>query len=128
MIQREVAQEGIKQQYVQLALGILREPPAKDDKESEHLRKWAIALVDEFAPVKLTQEGVDALFSKSLSVHDSIGQGWLAGEALYDSNCTAEYIIAGDKEHYERCIEIRRLLEQLHQQRAAQPESKTPSN
>ena len=45
MIQREVAQEGIKQQYVQLALGILREPPAKDDKESEHLRKWSLLLL-----------------------------------------------------------------------------------
>jgi len=49
-IQKSLAEAGLKKDYVQIALSVLREPPSKD---SEHMRLWAIAVLDTNSPVPL---------------------------------------------------------------------------
>lgn len=42
-VQRSLADAGLKKDYVQMALGVLKEQPSK---ENEQLRQWAIAVLD----------------------------------------------------------------------------------
>ena len=49
-VQRSLADAGLKKDYVQMALSVLKEAPSK---ENEQLRKWAIAVLDKNSPVPL---------------------------------------------------------------------------
>lgn len=106
-IQRQVSQEGIKQQYVQLAIDILSAAPRAND-ESRRLRTWAIGIVDQYAPVKLTPE------TKDLLENDVIVTGTRIAtpppvRILSLSVCDEYFAITKDKEGAARCRERLRV-------------------
>lgn len=49
-VQSSLADAGLKKDYVQMALGVLKEQPTK---ENEQLRQWAIAVLDKNSPVAI---------------------------------------------------------------------------
>lgn len=49
-VQSSLADAGLKKDYVQMALGVLKEQPTK---ENEQLRQWAIAVLDKNSPVTI---------------------------------------------------------------------------
>lgn len=49
-VQSSLADAGLKKDYVQMALGVLKEQPTK---ENEQLREWAIAVLDKNSPVAI---------------------------------------------------------------------------
>ena len=52
-VQREIADDGIKKDYVAMATGILREDARLQDPA---LRLWAVEIVSAFAPIKLSPQ------------------------------------------------------------------------
>jgi hypothetical protein len=66
--QDRLATRGIEKDYVQLAVEILRQPEGKENTNSEQLRTWAVKVVDEYAPVKLTAEVKSELVEKGLAL------------------------------------------------------------
>ena len=60
-IQARIANDANDREYVQLALTILREPVDAAGGSRAPLRQWAVQIVDEYAPVKLNDEGRNAL-------------------------------------------------------------------
>ncbi len=52
-VQREIADDGIKKDYVAMATGILREDARSQDPA---LRLWAVEIVSAFAPIKLSPQ------------------------------------------------------------------------
>ncbi len=131
MIQRQVSQEGVKQQYVQLALGILREPLAPENKEADKLRRWAVAIVDRNAPVKLTPEGRAALFAEGLQVDQADfsaywGEGDVRVYGMLTTNCKEEYIVTGDKKRYDNCVERQHWLEAMRHRGEQKPATEQP--
>lgn len=53
---QHTSNEQIEAKYVDLAISILREEP---DVNTEHLRKWAIEVINWTSPIKLTTEAID---------------------------------------------------------------------
>ena len=51
-VQGSLADAGLKKDYVQMALTVLKEEPSK---ENEQLRKWAISILDKNSPVPLSK-------------------------------------------------------------------------
>ena len=51
LVQRQIAVDGLKKDYVQIASNILKENPANQEKE---LRQWAITILDENSPIPFT--------------------------------------------------------------------------
>ena len=52
LVQRQVADEGLKKDYVQIAVSILnRENPTGQDND---VRRWAVKVLDKLAPVPMT--------------------------------------------------------------------------
>jgi hypothetical protein len=49
-VQRSLADAGLKKDYVQMALGVLKEQPTRDN---EQLRQWAITVLDKSSPVPI---------------------------------------------------------------------------
>lgn len=49
-VQSSLADAGLKKDYVQMALGVLKDQPTK---ENEQLRQWAIAVLDKNSPVAI---------------------------------------------------------------------------
>ena len=62
IVQRRLSGEGLRKDYVQMAIGILRE--SKD----EELRKWAVSVVDANAPVPLSKGAKTSLESNTVYV------------------------------------------------------------
>jgi hypothetical protein len=52
-VQSSLADAGLKKDYVQMALGVLKDQPTK---ENEELREWAIAVLDKNSPVSIPQK------------------------------------------------------------------------
>lgn len=67
-IQKRIADENTKSQYVQIALGILREPPKTDDSDARALRQWAIDIIARYAPIKLPPQSREALLLNRLEL------------------------------------------------------------
>lgn len=59
-IQRQLADEGIKKDYVAIAAGILKENPANQEPE---LRVWAVKVLDDNAPVPFSKKARSGLLS-----------------------------------------------------------------
>jgi len=117
-IQDRIADAGIRQQYVQLAIGIIRDPPrtsASDERPPpQDLRAWAVSIVDQYAPVPLTKDAKEALIQQGLSGFDfqafdrsSFDQGsWqLMMPALTVNECqkVARFMV-DSKAWLERCL------------------------
>ncbi len=58
LVQREIAGDGIKKDYVGMATAILREDARKQDPA---LRLWAVEIVSAFAPIKLSAQAETGL-------------------------------------------------------------------
>lgn len=52
-IQASISKEGVRKDYVQMAIGILSQPKNPNDKD---LRQWAVAVLDKNSPVPFTSE------------------------------------------------------------------------
>lgn len=50
LIQSTLSEAGLKKDYVQMAITVLKETP---NKENEELRQWALSIVDKNAPVPI---------------------------------------------------------------------------
>jgi hypothetical protein len=113
-IQDRIAEQGTRNQYVQIAVGILSTtPPEKVTEEQTALRRWAISIVDLYAPVKLSQQGRDALTKGRLDLNEAARVwGYIA-----DGNCGA-LIILGEDEAFDGCVRRKRMRdEQRSEQR-----------
>jgi hypothetical protein len=66
----------LKVKYVEIALGILREDPAKDCNGG--LRRWAVDIIDKCAVVELNEDARKCLKAKRLSM---TGGAVIGGEA-----------------------------------------------
>lgn len=84
LVQSSLADAGLKKDYVQMALGVLKDQPTK---ENEQLRQWAISVLDKNSPVPIPS----ALKSQLLT---SKKLGWAFGLeecCLLGSSSSAEY-------------------------------------
>lgn len=59
LIQRQLQDQSIKRDYVQLAVSILKEP--ENGKVSPEIRSWAAQLLNDNSPTKLTSEALSQL-------------------------------------------------------------------
>jgi hypothetical protein len=57
-IQKQLADEGLKKDYVSIAAGILKENPASQESE---LRRWAVAVLDLNSPIPFSSKAKDEL-------------------------------------------------------------------
>jgi hypothetical protein len=104
-IQDRIAEQGTRSQYVQIAVGILStKPPESVTDEQTALRRWAISIVDLYAPVKLSQEGRDALIRERLDLSEA-ARAW---GYVVEGNCGA-LIILGEEEAFDECMRRKRL-------------------
>lgn len=72
----------IKQDYVRIAVGILQ-PPKESQPPQKELRRWAVQLIQDSAPVKLSADAVESLVNgesnlpqTSLGYVDTFGTGF----------------------------------------------------
>ncbi|UUZ72962.1 hypothetical protein LP415_05625 [Polaromonas sp. P1(28)-8] len=77
-VQRSLADAGLKKDYVQMALGVLKDQPTK---ENAQLRQWAIAVLDKNSPVPIpstlksqlaTTKVFDAFFTDGFKFEESV--------------------------------------------------------
>lgn len=104
-VQRSLADAGLKKDYVQMALGVLKESPSK---ENEELRKWAIAVLDKNSPVPLPSSLKAQLeTSKSFGI-SFLGKGDLEFEETVECKSvpdpqTLEWLLKTYPIRYTRC-------------------------
>jgi hypothetical protein len=69
------AQESVREQYVSMAVGLLQKPAAteKDDDADKELRTWAVDIVNQSAPVKLSESLKSRLAGGNLNLTWSDG-------------------------------------------------------
>lgn len=138
-IQSQIAEAGLKKEYVQIALGILSAPESKEtNDDGPKLRKWAVDLLANYAPVPLPED-VDktALFmtwqgrlrSDDLDVTYGYTSGtkfvWGSIDPL--NSCAQVYAFTGDKEGFDRCVQVVREKQQ-EQERERQRKERKPSS
>ena len=98
VIQQRIAEQSTRREYVQLALGILRDIPDEKNKDAQSLRDWAISIVDGYAPIKLTQESKDALRTESLALAPAPpGLSMDDSSVVYFENCTPYFMRTSDE-------------------------------
>jgi hypothetical protein len=61
IIQASIASEGVRKDYVALAIGVLREAPEPASADRDALRTWAIEIIDRHSPVQLTAAAKEEL-------------------------------------------------------------------
>ena len=103
-VQRSLADAGLKKDYVQMALGVLKEQPSK---ENEQLRQWAIAVLDKNSPVpiptplkaQLAKSTFDAFFlnPQDLKVEEVVECKPVPNPQVL------EWLVANDPARYTRC-------------------------
>jgi hypothetical protein len=107
LIQNRIATESTRSQYVEIAVGILREPPKKGETDDQSLRKWAVSIVDMYAPVRLTPETKEALLSEQLLFNwkdlprPDFSKNLLPFEL--GDGCQEYLILTEDNEGFEKC-------------------------
>jgi hypothetical protein len=57
-VQRQIADEGLKKDYVAIAAGILKDSPKAQDAA---LRNWAVQMLDSNSPIRFTPEAKASL-------------------------------------------------------------------
>jgi hypothetical protein len=108
-IQSSISDNAIRKDYVQLAINILREAPdTKNDPDTQHLRTWAIDVVDGYSPIPLSPAAKDELRRNQLGVSETMWREIASGEG-----CADYYIITNDEGGFDECVKRRdgRLLE-----------------
>jgi hypothetical protein len=115
-IQYTTAERAAQREYVQIALGILRDAPPGATKEGQDLRTWAIDVVDQFAPVKLSEGARDEL------LRNKLGLDQLAfGRAALGSGCEDTYLITGNATEFDLCNQRARERGEKERQEQQQP-------
>ncbi len=66
-----LAHRDTNRQYVQLAMDILRNPSSAENKDGDRLRSWAVEIVNDAAPIELSDEAKDQLIE-----HGWLPPGW----------------------------------------------------
>ena len=109
-VQASISTEGIKKDYVQIAIGILKDNEKQKDDE---LRKWAVSVLDKNSPVP---------FSKNLRIKLEAGEIFVKipfpeppkelmtppiklQPLLEKQNTTTKEILLNAAENFERCHE-----------------------
>jgi len=58
LVQNQIASEGLRKDYVQIAISILKENPSAQEKE---LRTWAVKVLDENSPIPFSSKAKSSL-------------------------------------------------------------------
>jgi hypothetical protein len=102
-VRQSLAEAGLKKDYVQMAIAILKEPPSK---ENVQLRQWAISVLDKNSPVPIPAPLKSELVSNQWLTTFFEG----ATPLKYKTECksvpnsqTLEWLLANDPERYTRC-------------------------
>lgn len=103
-VQSSLADAGLKKDYVQMALGVLKEQPTK---ENEQLRQWAIAVLDKNSPVPIPPN-LKSQFVKSTTFDFFIRSEDFKPEERIEckpvpSPDVLEWLIANEPSRYVRC-------------------------
>lgn len=102
-VQRSLADAGLKKDYVQMALGVLKDQPTK---ENAQLRQWAIAVLDKNSPIPIpstlksqlaTTKVFDAFFTDGFKFEESVECKSVPNPQ------TLEWLIENDPSRYTRC-------------------------
>jgi len=110
-VQRQLASEGLKKDYVQIAVSILKEDPARQDAD---LRRWAVRIVDENSPVPLGSAAKRSLENSQLLTAEDMKLKRCVD--IVSSRVSGGLIPSGDSERWLReCLA------------AARPETSGPS-
>lgn len=64
-VQQQVAQDTLKKEYVQMAITILKEEPTSDQTD---MREWAVKLLDDMAPVPMSDKTKARLLTKPIDL------------------------------------------------------------
>lgn len=80
--EQDRAQE-LNLKYIELGVGILRANP-KEENAAE-IRGWAVRIVQNFAPIKLTEEEIEQILNKQIKTYNS------TYTPSYDSTYTPSY-------------------------------------
>lgn len=81
IVSSSIKQTETRAQMVELAVGILKEEPTKDDASATALRDWAIDVIDQYSGVEVTESARKALRDAPLPLP---GDGRLDVSALPD--------------------------------------------
>lgn len=103
LVQSSLADAGLKKDYVQMALTVLREQPTKENAE---LRQWAISVLDKNSPVPIPKQLKSQLASATWfdQVFGEIPKLEEVIECKPVPNPeTLEWLIANDPGRYTRC-------------------------
>lgn len=117
-VQSSVSNEGIKKDYVQMAIGILKD---SDKQKDEEMRKWAVAVLDKNAPVPFSRDLREKLEKGSVFVSASFPEPPkllmkppVKLQPLPDKKpATIEDLLVTTAENYGRCHENATTLEYL---------------
>jgi hypothetical protein len=120
-IQDRIAADSTQKEYVQIAIGILRDTPDGTTGSDADIREWAVSIVDAYAPVKLTAAAKEKLIQEQLGVGDL---EW--GLISTGSRCREYFILTGDNDGFEECTKrsYRRLekrMEELREREQGEP-------
>ena len=108
MVQRQIATEGLKKDYVQIAASILKENPNGQEKE---LRKWAVEVLDRNADIPFSSNAKASLEKGFPIVRNNFlfpdapkpcmePPARLKFDSLIKSSIKGEYIDIGDQKRF----------------------------
>ena len=99
-IQAAISDAGLKKDYVQMALSVLKEAPTK---ENEQLREWAISIIDKNAPVPIPSKLKGQLANMRLiTLEDFNVQKRIECRKAKDKE-TVDWLIDNFPEKFSRC-------------------------
>ncbi len=110
-VQRSIAETGLKKDYVQMALAVLKDEPTKGN---EQLRQWAIAVLDQNSPVplpiSLKQELVSTLKFDAIKFLGTVAEGSMVVKFDEFVHCkppldpqTLEWLLKNYPSRFTRC-------------------------
>ncbi|MBX3648414.1 MAG: hypothetical protein KIT07_05335 [Anaerolineales bacterium] len=100
LIQAAISDAGLKKDYVQMALSVLKEVPTK---ENEQLREWAISIIEKNAPVPIPSKLKGQLASMRLiTLADINVQERIDCKKAKDKE-TVDWLIESFPEKFSRC-------------------------
>ena len=117
-VQASISTEGIKKDYVQIAIGILKDNEKQKDDE---LRKWAVAVLDKNSPVRFSSDLRDKLEKGVVFVSSPFPEPPLAlmkpplklQPLPEKKSVTGKDLLLNTVENYGRCDENAITLEYL---------------
>lgn len=111
-IQSSIANEGIKKDYVQMAIKILSEEP--HNNENEDLRKWSIDIVEANSPIKFSSALKAKLETRSWLMPNLINIKHFPPKELMESPIPLlRPIKKNSEENFKRSIENANKLQEL---------------